>query len=60
MTVKQLIKELQKESGNCKVLIASDEEWNALYKKIQIDTDEDGNLVIFGLSGSEKLETYEK
>ena len=45
--LKQLMIEL-------KVLVACDEEWNTLFKKFEINIDEEsGSPVIFGLSGSE-------
>jgi hypothetical protein len=37
-----------------KVMVACDEEWNTIYKDIEVELDEDNNIIIYGLSGSEK------
>jgi len=55
MIVKELIKELQKLEQYRKVLIASDEEWNTLFKGVEIEIDgESKDIVLFGLSGTER------
>lgn len=63
MTIEQLIKKLKltEEASfisnptkkDIKVYVSSDEEWNTLFKDIEVELDEDNNIVIFGLSGSE-------
>lgn len=61
MTIKQMIKKLEllddaiEEKGlkPTNVYVSSDEEWNTLFKDIEITLDENYNVVIFGLSGSE-------
>lgn len=62
MTIKELIKKLEllndaiEEKGlkPTKVYVSSDEEWNTLFEDVEITIDENYNVVIFGLSGSEK------
>jgi len=64
MTVNELIKKLKltaeasyisdPRKKDIKVYVSSDEEWNTLFQDIEIQLDEDNNIVIFGLSGSEK------
>jgi len=64
MLVKELIKKLKftEEASSIsnptkkttKVMVACDEEWNTIYKDIEVELDEDNNIIIFGLSGSEK------
>jgi len=46
----QLLKRLIKD---VKAMVACDEEWNTIYSKVEVKYDEDGNPIIFGLSGSE-------
>jgi len=59
MKVKDLIKILKVEDPNREILVACDEEWNTLYKGVEIQCNgKDGELVIFGLSGTEKEEVY--
>jgi hypothetical protein len=64
MVVKELIKKLKltEEASlisnptkkTIKVMVACDEEWNIIYKNVEIELDEDNNIIIYGLSGSEK------
>jgi len=63
MQVQKLIKELrqiQREAGaTAEIRIASDEEWNTIFNDIEINKNADnGEFVIFGLSGSQQEETY--
>jgi len=54
MKVKELIEKLKTLDENKDIYVSSDEEWNAIFTQIEIQLDgEDGNPVIFGLSGSE-------
>lgn len=56
MKVRELIKELESNKGRFldkDILIACDEEWNILFKDIELEQDELGRMVLFGLSGSE-------
>lgn len=39
--------------------IAQDEEWNTLYERFEIDKDEKGNYVIYGLDGSQSEDQWE-
>ena len=41
-----------------KVRIAKDEEWNTLYERFDIDEDEKGNYVIYGLDGSQSEDQW--
>jgi hypothetical protein len=60
MTINQLIKklqELQKKEGIVnKVMVASDEEWNTIYKEIRVDVDwkQSNKVIIYGLDGSQE------
>lgn len=60
MLVKELIKLLKQADQNKNILLASDEEWNTIFKKVEVVKDSDtGDYVIFGYSGSELEEIYE-
>jgi|TARA_Y100000310_G_C20657182_1_gene802585 hypothetical protein len=54
MKVKELIGML-KGFENYDIMVASDEEWNSIFKNIQLEDygKNKGILVLFGLSGSE-------
>ena len=61
MEIKKLIAQLQKileESiiENPILKISSDEEFNTIYTRGDIQEDETGNYIIFGYSGSEEIE----
>ena len=55
MTINQLIKKLKKLetlTNNKNVSVASDEEWNTIYKNIELQIDDKTNrIVIYGLDG---------
>lgn len=57
MKVKELIKTLKTFDQEADILVASDEELNIVFKGFEVmlygDTDEENNVVIFGLSGQE-------
>ena len=58
MKVKELIEVLKMENPNATIKVACDEEWNEIFKKIEIARDENGSLVFYGLSGSEQDRGY--
>lgn len=54
MKVKELIERLKSIDGEKNILVASDEEWNQIFSGVEIQLNgDDGDPVIFGLSGSE-------
>ena len=54
MKVKQLTSLLKKLDQNKSINLASDEEWNTIFSKLEINLNTDDNsYVLFGLSGSE-------
>ena len=58
MKVKELI-EMLKRFKNYDIMVASDEEWNTIFKNVQLEDygENRGRLVLYGLSGSE-VEEY--
>jgi VCBS repeat-containing protein len=59
MTINQLIKQLQElkkyKSVVNKVMVASDEEWNTVFKDVKVQIDGMTNkVVIYGLDGSQE------
>lgn len=59
MTIKELIKELKKLDQKSKIVIASDEELNNIYKDIEINPHYISDyIVMFGLSDSRLSECY--
>ena len=54
MKVKQLTNLLKKLDQDKQINLASDEEWNTIFSKIEINFNtDDKSYVLFGLSGSE-------
>jgi hypothetical protein len=53
MIVKNMIELLKTMDTSKGIMIACDEEWNTIFKSIEIDRDENGNYILFGLSGTE-------
>ena len=54
MKVKELIKLLKSVDENEEVKVASDEEWNNIYKETYVEQDSDnGNVIIFGVGYEE-------
>jgi ABC-type taurine transport system ATPase subunit len=55
MKIKELkrLLTLAEKRGAKNVLVACDEEWNVLFKDIEVEINTDDSIVIFGLSGSE-------
>jgi hypothetical protein len=58
LTVESLIKQLSKLDPKTRVYIACDEELNTIYSQIACNFDEDNNMILFGLSGSEINEEF--
>jgi len=60
MQVQELIKQLKTIKGQKKqIRVASDEEWNSIFDKFMIQENGDnGEFVIFGLSGTEQEQIY--
>jgi hypothetical protein len=55
MIIKELVERLKHIPQDSKVKVASDEEWNTLYKSVEIEIDpDDHSIVFYGLSGSEE------
>jgi len=57
MIVKDFIKLLEKLEKDREIKLASDEEWNTVFNKVELQYDIDHDVyIIFGLSGSEAKE----
>lgn len=56
MKVKEIVNKLINLGLEKEILVACDEEWNSLFKDIELEEYDDNTIVIFGLSGSEVLE----
>jgi hypothetical protein len=56
MTIKELIDILNTaEDKSRQILVACDEEWNSIFSDVRLEeTAPAGDIVLFGLSGSEK------